>query len=128
MDEYVFPESVDAVISTFGLEMVPEYAAIIERVADALPTNGKIGLLGLKHPANWPDWLIGAGIFLTRPFGVSRDYEGFRPWIAARSFMDEQWFEQYLAGAPYCFVGEKKTVRERAMPQSILAKTRSSSQ
>ena len=84
--------------------------------------------MGLKHPEDWPDWLIGVGIFLTKPFAVSRDYEAFRPCLAARWFMDERWFKQHLAGAAYSFVGQKKAVKARAIHQSTLAKTRSSSQ
>ena len=126
--EFIFAEGADAVISTFGLEMVPEYATVIEKASDALSASGRIGLMGLKHPEDWPDWLISVGIFLTKPFAVSRDYEDFRPWIAARSFMDEQWFKQHLAGAAYSFVGQKKAVKARTIHQSTLAKTHSSSQ
>ena len=35
----------------FGLEMVPAYDEVIERAAERLPTDARIGLLGLKHPA-----------------------------------------------------------------------------
>jgi len=128
VNEFRFPPKVDAIISTFGLEMVPAYPAIIEWAVASLQPDGRIGLLGLKHPENWPDWLIGVGIFLTKPFAVSRDYEAFRPWIAARSFMDEQWFKQHLAGAAYSFVGQKKAVEPQTIHQSTLAKTHSSSQ
>lgn len=116
VDEFIFPDGVDIIISTFGLEMVPEYATVIARAVDALPSNGKIGLIDLKHPENWPDWLLRAGIFLTRLFGVSRDYEDFKPWEAARSSLEEEGFEQHLAGAAYSFVGRKNARAMRAKP------------
>ena len=78
-----FPSETSAVISTFGLEMPPDYAGIIERASAALPTGGRMALLGLKHPERWPRWLIEIGIFATKPFGVSRDTKnsarGYQP-------------------------------------------------
>lgn len=104
---FQFPDDVDAVISTFGLEMVPDYAEIIGRASDALPAGGHMALLGLKHPENWPRWLTDIGILLTKPFGVSREYEEFRPWIPAREHLRETHFREFLFGCAYEFVGEK---------------------
>ena len=105
---FQFPDDVDAVISTFGLEMPPDYAEIIGRASDALPAGGHMALLGLKHPENWPRWLINTGILLTKPFGVSRAYEEFRPWIPAREHLRETHFRESLFGCAYEFVGEKR--------------------
>ena len=105
---FQLPDDVDAVISTFGLEMPSDYAKIIGRVSHALPAGGHLALLGLKHPENWPSWLIDIGISLTKPFGVSRDYEEFRPWIPAREHLREVHFREFLFGCAYEFVGEKR--------------------
>ena len=40
-----FPSETRAVISTFGLEMPPDYAGLIERASAALPTGGRMALL-----------------------------------------------------------------------------------
>ena len=102
-----FPSETSAVISTFRLEMPPDYAAIIERASAALPTGGRMALLGLKHPERWPRWLIEIGIFATKPFGVSREYEEFRPWLPARRELNELHFREFLAGCAYEFGGAK---------------------
>lgn len=72
------------VLATFALETVPEYDRIIERATASLSPGGRLALLGLKHPARWPDWLVEMGIWLNRPFGVSRDYAALRPWESVR--------------------------------------------
>lgn len=108
VNEFRFPPKVDAIISTFGLEMVPTYPAIIERAVASLQPDGRIGLLGLKHPENWPLWVLQIGILVTKPFGVSRDYEEFKPWVAARNAASQVWFEEHLAGSAYSFVGQRK--------------------
>ncbi len=104
---FEFPDDTKAVISTFGLEMPPGYVAIIERASTALPTGGRMALLGLKHPERWPRWIIEIGILLTKPFGVAREYEEFRPWLPARKFLQEIHFREFLMGCVYEFVGEK---------------------
>jgi demethylmenaquinone methyltransferase/2-methoxy-6-polyprenyl-1,4-benzoquinol methylase len=105
--EYQLPEEAAAVLSTFGLEMVPAYDEVIEGLAERLPLGGRIGLLGLKHPDSWPEWLVKAGVVATKPFGVSRDYEDFRPWVAADRHFERRSFREYLSGAAYSYVGEK---------------------
>lgn len=87
--------------------MPADYAAIIDRASIALPVGGRMALLGLKHPERWPRWLIEIGILLTKPFGVAREYEEFRPWLPARQFFNEIHFREFLAGCAYEFVGEK---------------------
>lgn len=63
--------------------------------------------MGLKHPEGWPEWLIDAGVRLTQRFGVSRDYERFRPWKAADRHLNRVRLEQYLFGTTYLCVAEK---------------------
>ncbi len=109
---YELPASTRAVLSTFGLEMVPGYEEVVGRADKALPVKGSLGLMGLKHPESWPDWLIEVGVVLTAPFGVSRDYENFRPWVAADACFDRVAFEEHLAGAAYSYLGRSVTCRE----------------
>lgn len=105
--DYGLPSDTSAVLSTFGLEMVPDYAAVIEKCAQGLGHGGRIGLLGLKHPDNWPDWIIEAGVAVTRPFGVSREYESFTPWVAADRYFEKRMFREHLTGAAYSYVGQR---------------------
>jgi demethylmenaquinone methyltransferase/2-methoxy-6-polyprenyl-1,4-benzoquinol methylase len=105
--DYQLPDEAAAVLSTFGLEMVPAYDEVIERAAERLPTDARIGLLGLKHPESWPGWLVEAGVAATKPFGVSRDYEDFKPWVAADRHFERRSLREHFAGAAYSYVGEK---------------------
>ena len=110
--DVAFPRA-NAAVATFALEMVPGYADVIERLAEALPEGGRLGLLGLKHPETWPDWLVELGVKLTSRFGVSRDYESFRPWEAAAETMDMVELRELMFGAAYRAVAQ---VRERPQP------------
>lgn len=108
VEEYAFPGSVQAIVSTFGLEMVPAYENVIQRIAAALPVSGRLGLLGLKYPKNWPSWCVDIGTWLNRPFGVSREYRDFKPWQAAELQFDIQVFQNLLFGAAYSCLATRK--------------------
>lgn len=86
--------------------MVPGYAQVMASTARALELEGRIGLLGLKHPEGWPDWLVSLGVAITKPFGVSRAYESFRPWRAAADHFREIAFQEYMFGSAYSYVGK----------------------
>lgn len=105
---FEFPSGVSSVISTFALEMVPEYNSVIRKVAEALPVGGRIALFGMKRPEKLPRWLIQIGIWLTKPFGVSREYESFQPWKSVRRYLTEVEHREYLFGAVYMSIGKKK--------------------
>jgi demethylmenaquinone methyltransferase/2-methoxy-6-polyprenyl-1,4-benzoquinol methylase len=106
LTEYIFPENVGGALGTFALEMVPEYDAVIRRVAGALPTGKRLALFGLKHPERWPEWLVRFGLWLNKPFGVSREYEAFRPWESVRQHMTEVEHQEFYTGAAYLSIGE----------------------
>lgn len=104
---FTMPDNVRAVLATFALEMVPEYDDVIQRACDKLSRNGgRIAVFGLRRPDGWPEWAIGLGVALNKPFGVSRAYESLRPWQAVRRHAREVWYETTLLGAVYVSVGE----------------------
>ena len=105
--DYAFPQQTAAALAAFTLEMVPEYDAVISRIAASLPGSGRLGLLGLKHPEGWPEWLIATGVWLNKPFGVSRDYEDFQPWEAVKRHMRVVEFHELYYGAAYRCIGER---------------------
>ncbi|MXO65311.1 methyltransferase domain-containing protein [Altererythrobacter endophyticus] len=113
VEAWDIPSDVDAVVSTFSLEMVPQYAQVIERTSAALRPGGRLGLLGLKYPNRWPKWLITAGIWLTQRFGASADYADFKPWEAAAEHFDIISFRQLLAGAAYRCVAAQTSEKVR---------------
>lgn len=101
------PPDVAGAIGTFALEMVPEYDAVIRHIADVLKPQGRLALLGLKHPEKWPEWLINIGIWINKPFGVSREYERFHPWESVQTYMKKIEYQELYFGAVYCCIGEK---------------------
>lgn len=105
--EYALPADTRGVLSTFAMEMVPEYDQVISRACTTLARNGgRLALSGLRRPPGWPEWAVRMGIGLTRPFGVSRAYEDLRPWEALGRHADEVAFETALFSAIYLSVGE----------------------
>ena len=112
--EYVFPPEMDAALATYALEMVPEYDAVVQRTAAALPPGGRLAVHGLKHPERWPEWLIRLGVWVNKPFGVSRDYAMFRPWESVRRYMRETEHWELYFGAAYLSVGEARARAETA--------------
>ena len=103
---FAFPEPVHGVLSTFGIEMVPEHAAVIARAVDALASGGRIAVGGLRRPDGWPEWLIRAGEIVNRPFGASRAYEDIQPWRSVEAHAEEVRYEAYLLGAAYLATGQ----------------------
>ena len=106
MRDYVFPEPLHGVVSTFGLEMVPEHDAVIERAVAALAPRGRLAVGGLRRPEGWPEWLVRLGELVNRPFGVSRAYEDVQPWRSVRRHAADVEVEEHLFGAVYLAVGE----------------------
>lgn len=103
--EVLFPERVEGIISTFGLEMIPEHDAVIERAIARLIPDGKIVVGGLRRPEEWPNWLIRIGEWINRPFGVSRAYEDVQPWRSVLRHANDVEYEEHLFGAAYLTTG-----------------------
>lgn len=102
------PPATKAVLSTFGMEMVPEYDDVIRHIAGSLSEGARFGLLGLKHPEKWPRWLIDIAILVNKPFGVNRAYEELQPWRSVERHLRVVEFRELYAGAGYVCIGEKR--------------------
>jgi demethylmenaquinone methyltransferase/2-methoxy-6-polyprenyl-1,4-benzoquinol methylase len=107
--EFAFPEPVHGVVSTFGLEMVPEHDAVIERAVAALAPGGRIVVGGLRRPERWPEWAVRLGEFVNRPFGVSRAYESVQPWRSVEAHAGDVRYREDVLGAVYLAVGQAPT-------------------
>jgi SAM-dependent methyltransferase len=102
---FEFPARLDGVISTFSLEFIPEYEAVIKRTTLALSGGAPLALMGLKYPARWPEWMAAAGIWFNRSFGVTKDHKDFKPWIAAEKYCQAAIFKELYAGSSYMWLG-----------------------
>ena len=108
--DFMFPEPVHGVVSTFGLEMVPEHEGVIARAVSALAPGRRIAVGGLRHPERWPEWTVRLGAFVNRPFGVSRAYEEVQPWRSVFAHTQRVSYDEFLLGAAYLAVGETPAV------------------
>ena len=100
------PPETRGLLATFALEMVPDHDVVVRRAAEVLGEGGRMALLGLKHPAGWPEWLVRLAVWLNRPFGVDREYASIRPWESLRRHLTEVEYREFLGGAGYVCVGE----------------------
>ena len=109
--DYRFPAGVNAIISTYALSLIPESDQILERAASALAPGGRLALLELQLPENWPAWLVTIGLWLVKPFSVTDEWMARRPWHTIRQTMREQFVDVSVAemyfGVTYVIAGQK---------------------
>jgi demethylmenaquinone methyltransferase/2-methoxy-6-polyprenyl-1,4-benzoquinol methylase len=84
---YDFPADVNGVISTFALSLIPECDLVIQRAARALAPGGRLALLELQIPENWPGWLVDVAIAFIRPFALTEEWQERKPWQTIRRAM-----------------------------------------
>ena len=107
---YEFPDSIDGVVSTFALTLIPEYKLVIGHAADALSSGKSMVVLDMKIP-DWPRPLINLAVLFTSPFGVSLDIGHRHPWEdMQQSFGNLQMQEVYFGGV-YLATSVKKHQR-----------------
>lgn len=106
---FEFPEPVHGVVSTFGLEMVPEHDAVVARAVADLAPGRRIAVGGLRRPERWPEWAVRLGEWVNRPFGVTRAYEDVQPWRSVQAHTEAARYEEDLLGAVYLCVGRAPT-------------------
>lgn len=104
--QWKLPAETAGVLATFALEMVPEYENVVRHLAEELRPGMRLSLLGMKFPERWPNWMVRLGIWLNKPFGVSREYESFHPWESVERHMTTVMYEELYFGAGYSCVGE----------------------
>jgi demethylmenaquinone methyltransferase/2-methoxy-6-polyprenyl-1,4-benzoquinol methylase len=100
-----FPESLDRVLATFSLSMMPESERVIARTARALGTDGRLAVLDFRIPPSWPGPIRRAAIALVAPLGetwamAERD---LRPLTQRHVSLDVD--ESFYFGAAYVAAG-----------------------
>jgi demethylmenaquinone methyltransferase/2-methoxy-6-polyprenyl-1,4-benzoquinol methylase len=107
--QYPFPSRAARILSTLAITLVPEYDDVIRRAAGALQPGGRLAVLDLKKPGNWPAGLIRFGAWLNRPYGVTLDLADRHPWESVRRHLCEVTFREFYFGAAYLSVGESRS-------------------
>ena len=105
------PADTAAVLSAFALEMVPDHAEVVRRLADSLRPGSQIASVGLREPDTWPEWAVRLGVLVNRPFGVTPAYRRITPWTSIRDHLDDVTVVTSHAGAVYSAIG---TVPDRS--------------
>lgn len=105
ISDYQPPPDTNAIVSTFAIEMRPDYDAVIARLAREISTGGRIVTTGLRTPEGWPEWLIRIGSAVNRIFGVSEDYRDHRPWEAIEAHTHDNIYIESHAGVIYLAAG-----------------------
>jgi ubiquinone/menaquinone biosynthesis C-methylase UbiE len=104
---YVFPNTVNAIISSFAITLVPEYEAVVRNGAAVLASGGRWVILDFKRPERWSVWLVRFGVLLIKPFGVTLDLADRHPWEAVNKYLAKTSFRELYGGAAYIAAGEK---------------------
>lgn len=104
---YQFPSGIDGVISTFALTLSPEFDKIIQNGCKALNPAKRFVILDFKMPSGWLSRLAPLAVFLTRPFGVTRDLADRHPWESIGKYMKNTSLVEFYGGFIYIAMGEK---------------------
>lgn len=88
--DFAFPTGIDAILCTYALSQIPEWAQVIVRGAAALFGAGGWVVLDLKIPDNTPGWLAQLGTTVIRPFASIDQWSMRRPWEEIRLTMQEE--------------------------------------
>lgn len=106
---YVFPVTVEGILSTFALTLVPEFDDVIRRGSLSLQPGKRFVILDFKRPLGWfmnkTAPLLAR--LLTGPFGGTIEMSSRKPWQSLEKHLAKiQLTDLYLGGA-YVAVGEK---------------------
>lgn len=105
--EFEFPPRTDAVLSTFAITLVPEYAQVIRRAARALEGGGTIAICDLKMPRGKLAKLVPLAMPFVRPFGVRAEYAERRPWQIIEEEFENYRFTELFGGMAYLAEGQR---------------------
>jgi demethylmenaquinone methyltransferase/2-methoxy-6-polyprenyl-1,4-benzoquinol methylase len=106
---YVFRKSVDGVLSTFLLALVPEYDQVVRNVALALAPGRRFVILDLERPSGRLMSMAAPalGKALTRLFGGGLDLVSRKPWKSLEEHLTLLRFEKLYFGGAYIASGQR---------------------
>lgn len=86
--QFDFPESVNAVLSTFTLILVPNCGEVVINACRALAPGGRFVVLDMAWPRYCPLWWRHV-LFFLRSYGVTADVIRRRPWETVQKEVEE---------------------------------------
>lgn len=106
---FVFPPSVDGILSTFALTLVPGFDEVIRNGSAALLPAKRFVILDFKRPSGW---LMNRAApllakLLTGPFGGTIEMAARKPWQSLEKHLALIQFTNLYLGGAYIAVAEK---------------------
>jgi len=86
---FVFPATVDAVLSTYALTQVPGRGQAVAHAAAALASGGRLAVLDLKLPVGTPTWMSRLGVAVVGRSASLDEWIASRPWEEIRAAVRE---------------------------------------
>lgn len=105
--QYECPQSVDGILSTLALTLVPEFDYVIQRGAESLLKGGHGVVANHKMPSNRFRALHLVLLPLFRPFGVTLDLSRRHPWESIQKYLHRTTMPEFFYGFTYIASGEK---------------------
>ena len=106
--KYEFTGSVDGVLSTYALVVVPEYDRVLENAFRALRVGKRCVILDQKLPSGAAARLVPLLNFLSRPLDYSGMLRERHLWESIQHHSGNLLFEERYLGFIYLAAGEKK--------------------
>lgn len=106
--KYKFPDTVDGILSTFAITLIPEYDTVIRNGCRALAPGKRFVILDFKLPSNWLSFFAPLGVLITKPFGVSMEMASRHPWESVDKYLPDSTFRELYGGFAYLVAGEKE--------------------
>jgi len=105
--------SVDGVLSTFAISLVPEYPTAIRKFAALLGAGGRMVLLDVKSTEGAFSFLNPLAVLLTRPFGGTVNVLAQKPWLEMQKCLADVEITERYAGLVYVASGVKPVILRR---------------
>ncbi len=102
---YNFPEGVNGVLSTGVFGYIADCDRVIKAASHALVPGGRLVIMDGKRPDRLPSWVFHLFVWLSRSFGVTRDYFDKRTWESVERYFQKTAFEQMYGGMLYISSG-----------------------
>lgn len=105
---FQFPPSVDGIISTYALTLIPEFDRVILNGCQALLPGKRWVVLDLKVPSNKLAWFAPLLSFLfMRPFGAKLSMATRHPWESIDKYLKNTSLSELYGGFVYIAVGKQ---------------------
>lgn len=105
--EFVFPQNVDGIISTFSLVFIQDFERLIMNGSEALKKGRRFVILDQKLASGRMRVFTPLFEVLVKPFAVTAEMADRRPWESVDKYLHTVFLKEYYLGYCYLVVGEK---------------------